>query len=118
MTDEPAPRYAIELSGSAEADIDSHIFYLLGISPDLAGTWEQDLRRTLDSLEVFPRRCPAAPEGSVFGRDVRQLLFGRGKNMCRVFFVVRDEPGEHPPAVRILRVIHASRRLSDQSDEP
>jgi plasmid stabilization system protein ParE len=117
MSDDSPHRYVIQLSEVAEADIDSHTFYLLGRSPDIAGRWAHDLQSGLDSLEVFPRRCPVAPEHSAFGYEVRQLLFGSGRGMVRVFFVVRDEPSDEPPVVHVLRLIHASRSLAADNDD-
>ncbi|MGH7997946.1 MAG: type II toxin-antitoxin system RelE/ParE family toxin, partial [Brasilonema sp.] len=37
-----------------------------------------------------PRRCTLAVEHEIFPEEVRQLLYGKSKNIYRVLFTIRD----------------------------
>jgi hypothetical protein len=60
-----------------------------------------------------PRRCALAVEHEVFSDEVRQLLYGKSKNIYRILFTIRDD------TVYILYVRHSSQALltSDEVDE-
>ncbi|HEY9608185.1 MAG TPA: hypothetical protein V6C93_02410 [Allocoleopsis sp.] len=42
------------------------------------------------TLQEKPRRCALAVEHEIFPEEVRQLLYGKFKNMYRVLFTIRD----------------------------
>jgi hypothetical protein len=42
------------------------------------------------TLQQKPRRCALAVEHEIFPEEVRQLLYGKSKNIYRVLFTIRD----------------------------
>ncbi|NEP79825.1 MAG: type II toxin-antitoxin system RelE/ParE family toxin [Okeania sp. SIO3C4] len=48
------------------------------------------------SLEIFPNRCPIAPESADIGREIRQLIYKKH----RILFVVTGQ------VVQVLRIRH------------
>jgi plasmid stabilization system protein ParE len=53
----------------------------------------------------LPSICSIAPESDYFGREIRQLLYGKRPQKYRVLFEFRDD------RVVVLRVRHSSRRF-------
>jgi plasmid stabilization system protein ParE len=98
--------FHVEVSDIADAEADQAYLWLSQRSPELAGRWYQGLLAAYESLSEFPTRCPLAPENELFPDvEVRQLLYGRGRNAYRVLFCIID-----PQTVRILHVRSAARR--------
>jgi len=98
--------YQIEVSDTADAEAEEAYLWLLRLSPDLAGRWYQGLLDAFQSLAELPRRCAVAPENALFPDvEVRQLLYGGGRNVYRILFCILE-----PDTVRILHVRHAARR--------
>jgi hypothetical protein len=42
-------------------------------------------------LTHHPTRCPRAPESDRFPEDIRELLYGKGKNKYRILFTIRNQ---------------------------
>ena len=74
----------------------------------MAGRWFNRMEAALETLQVMPRRCPAAPESAFFEQEIRQLLV----NPYRVPFTITASE------VHVLHVRHASRRWLGEVDEP
>jgi hypothetical protein len=56
----------------------------------------------------MPRRCPIAREDAFFSQEIRQLLYGQGKQTYRILFtVLEDQP---VPTVRIVHIRHAAQK--------
>jgi plasmid stabilization system protein ParE len=89
----------------AEVEIEEGFQWLSDQSPDRAATWVAGLRKAIDSLRTFPRRCPVAPESAEFGEEVRVLLYGkrRSRNAYRVLFSIRGD------TIHVLGLRHAAR---------
>ena len=102
--------YRVEVSEPAEAEIDSAYLWMLQRSPGRAATWHDGLLRAIGTLDMMPTRCPLARESARFDREIRQLLYGRGRSAYRILFTIieSDSAGE-PALVRILHVRHSSR---------
>ena len=45
----------------------------------------------------MPRRCAIAREDTFFSKEIRQLLYGQGKQTYRILFTVLEE--QHVPTV-------------------
>ncbi len=45
---------------------------------------------TTATLQEKPQRCSLAIEHEIFSEEVRQLLYGKAKNLYRVLFTIRD----------------------------
>ena len=54
------------------------------------------------TLQEKPQRCSLAIENEIFPEEVRQLLYGKSRNLYRVLFTVRDI------TVSVLYVRHSS----------
>ncbi len=111
--DEQHLAYSIRFTERAQRDIDSATLRLAETSsPMLAVEWREGLYLALESLALFPRRCPIAPEK--FNFEVRQTLHRRSKSTSayRILFTLKGE-GENSldsPTVFILHIRHASSR--------
>ncbi|MEG3899622.1 MULTISPECIES: hypothetical protein [unclassified Microcoleus] len=53
----------------------------------------------------MPKRCPIARENQYFSKEIRQLLYGKGRNSYRIIFTIAES--EDVSAVRILHIRHA-----------
>jgi plasmid stabilization system protein ParE len=108
--------YHIEISSVAEAEVDS-AFLLLSqtTSPEKARQWYEGLLKAIESLSEMPKRCPVARENQYFSQEIRQLLYGRGRNSYRILFTIleSDEAGK----VRILHIRHAAQKTLGESQE-
>lgn len=89
-------RYCIEISSVAEAEADNAFLRLSQfISPDKARQWYDGLLRAIKSLSQMPKRCPIARENKYFSQEIRQLLYGRGRDSYRILFTIVE--GEEYP---------------------
>ncbi|WP_107806395.1 helix-turn-helix domain-containing protein [Nodularia spumigena] len=59
-------------------------------------------RNAIATLQENPRRCNLAVEHEIFPEEVRQLLYGKSKNIYRLLFTIRDT------TVYILYVRHSA----------
>lgn len=108
--------YRIEFSDEAEAELDAAYLFLSNQDPDQAIRWYKDIHSAISTLSQFPRRCPLAFENEQYPtNEVRQLLYGKGRNIYRILFTVFEEEQE----VRVLHVYHGARqtRLTAPEDE-
>jgi plasmid stabilization system protein ParE len=102
--------YQVELSEPAEAEADSAYLWMLQRSPERAATWYDGFLRAIQTLDTMPTRCPLARESARFNREIRQLLYGRGRNAYRILFTITDlDSTDEAALVRILHVRHSSR---------
>ena len=79
-----------------------------------AENWYAGLNRAIESLDTFPRRFVLAPESDLLGGNVRQMLYGTGRNTYRVLYRVIEPQGEYAGIVRILRLRHVSQQRLDE----
>lgn len=108
--------YRIDISEAAEAEIDAAYLWISRRSPEWAGRRHAGLLRAIESLAEMPRRCPLARERGCFDQEVRQLLYGRGRNTYRILFAI-DEGNDGEPTVRVLHVRHAAQRALGEAGE-
>jgi plasmid stabilization system protein ParE len=95
--------YDVVVEPQAWLDIDDACRWLARQSPRAAARWFNGLLVVRNSLAQFPARCPIARDFSTPTLEVRQLLYGRGRNVYRILFVIEEQE------VRILHVRHGSR---------
>jgi plasmid stabilization system protein ParE len=109
-------RYDIEISSVVEAEADSAFLRLSQVvSPAKASQWYSGLLQAIESLSQMPKRCPLARENEYFSQEIRQLLYGRGRNSYRILFTIVE--GQDMSTVRILHIRYASQRtLGEESD--
>jgi len=111
-------KYCIEISSMAEAEADSAFLRLSQITSLVkANQWYSGLLQAIESLSQMPKRCPLARENKYFSQEIRQLLYGRGRNSYRVLFTILE--GQGMSTVRILHIRHASQQtIGEDPEEP
>lgn len=108
--------YRIEISSVAEAEADSAFVWMSQVtSPERASQWYEGLLKAIETLSMMPKRCPKASEDEYFTKEIRQLLYGRGRNSYRVLFTIVE--GEEVSTVRILHIRHAVQQTLGKSQE-
>ena len=95
--------HRVVIQPDAEAEVESALTFIAQRSPAGAARWFDGLRQAVDTLERFPTRCGVAPESAHFDVEIRQLLYGRGRNKYRILFTIRGSE------VHVLHVRHAPR---------
>jgi plasmid stabilization system protein ParE len=100
----------------AEAEADNAFLQSAQItSLARANQWYSGLLQAIESLSQMPKRCPLARENSYFSQEIRQLLYGKGRNIYRILFTVLDE--EESPTVRILHILRAVQQTLGENPE-
>lgn len=104
--------YRVDVSETAEVEIDRIYLWILRRSPERASVWYEGFLREIESLSEMPRRCPLSRDDHGYAGEVRQLLYGRARNAYRVIFSIieSDDPSQES-IVRVLHVRHAMREL-------
>lgn len=65
----------------------------------------------------MPKRCSLARENKHFSREIRYLLYGRGRNLYRILFTILE--GQHVSTVRILHIRHGTQQtLGEDIEDP
>ena len=75
-------------------------------SPTVAARWYNGLIQKIETLRLYPTRCPLAAENDKFDEEIRELLYGRGGKRVhrhRIIFTIRED------TVHILYVRHTAR---------
>ncbi len=103
-----AATFRIEITPTAERDIEAIWDYIAQDSPENASVFLGVLESQFDTLERFPERCPLILENEILGTSYRHLLYGRYRTIFRI----------GGKAVIILRVIHGSRLLDESLFTP
>ncbi len=77
--------YRLRVTARAVADADeAHAWIVEHLSPAQAERWYQGLFKQMETLTRQPTRCPRAAESDKFREELRELLYGKRKNKCRV----------------------------------
>jgi hypothetical protein len=63
----------------------------------------------------MPKRCPLARENEYFSQEIRQLLYGRGRNSYRILFTILE--GTEVSIVRILYIRHSAQQILGENPE-
>lgn len=105
--------FQVRTAKTADAQIEAAYLWLREYNPDYADQWFRGLMDTIASLQEKPRRCALALEHEVFSEEVRQLFYGKSKNIYRILFTIRKD------TVYVLYVRHSSQALlvADEIDE-
>jgi plasmid stabilization system protein ParE len=92
--------YRVVIMPSAESEIENAYQWMLTYQPPRATEWIRGLFETISSLSDMPARCGIAYESRFFHKEVRQLLFGTGRDGYRILFVIDNDE------VQVLYVRH------------
>jgi plasmid stabilization system protein ParE len=102
----------VAISIRAEQEASRAYAWISERNPVRAEHWFRALHAVLLSLRVFPERCPRAPEGKRFGKEIRQVMLGE----YRVLFRIEED------RVLIIHVRHGAmaqlRRTDIDGDGP
>jgi plasmid stabilization system protein ParE len=105
-------KYQVIIQPSAEQGIKEAYYWVSNYSPRNARSWLEGLHQAILSLEQMPLRCSLALENNFFEEEIRQLLYGKGKNIYRILFTVTEK------TVEILFVRHSAQQpLLPEDDE-
>ncbi len=77
--------------------------YIAADNPQRAVTWLKEIEVKVMKLDCFSQSHSYARENEAHSLELRQLVFGRGRNKYRVIFTVREID------VVVLDIRHASR---------
>ncbi|MBE9017475.1 type II toxin-antitoxin system RelE/ParE family toxin [Chroococcidiopsidales cyanobacterium LEGE 13417] len=101
--------YRIEISSVAEGEVDSAFLRISQIASfEKARQWYEGLLRAIESLSQMPKRCPLAREDRYFSQEIRQLIYGKGRNSYRILFTIIEN--NEVATVRILHIRHAAQQ--------
>lgn len=101
--------YRIEISSVAEAEADGAFLWFSQVADiQRAKLWYDGLLQAIASLSTRPKRCSLARENAYFSKEVRQLLYGKGRSSYRILFTIVENNDES--IVRILHIRHASQK--------
>ncbi|AFZ26052.1 plasmid stabilization system protein [Cylindrospermum stagnale PCC 7417] len=105
-------KYQIIIQPAAQRAIEEAYLWFSNFSHRKARTWLEGLYKSILSLEKMPSRCSLAFENNFFDSEIRQLIYGKGRNSYRILFTIVDD------TVQILFVRHAAQKpMIDESDE-
>lgn len=97
-------KYQVIIQPEAEEGIKQAYFWVSNYSPRQARNWLEGLHRAILSLEQMPLRCSLAFENNFFESEIRQLVYGKGRNAYRILFTVTEK------TTQILFVRHSAQR--------
>ncbi|AVQ70310.1 MAG: type II toxin-antitoxin system RelE/ParE family toxin [Microcystis aeruginosa K13-05] len=107
--------FQVEITPTATAQIEKAYRWYRGYNAEFADRWFRGLMNAIATLQEKPTRCALALEQTIFlPKEVRQLFYGKGKNVYRVLFTIRDS------TVYVLYVRHSAQApltLEDIEDE-
>ncbi|MFM6325044.1 MAG: type II toxin-antitoxin system RelE/ParE family toxin [Microcystis panniformis] len=83
--------FQVEITPIAEIQIEKAYRWYRERNPEFADRWFRELMNTIATLQEKPQRCALAVEHEIFPEEVRQLLYGKAKNVYRVLFAIRDD---------------------------
>jgi plasmid stabilization system protein ParE len=105
-------RFRVEISRSAETDLEELYLRVTGGAPHRGRAWFNGLERAILSLDRHPERCPIALESLDPTNPVRVLHYGRKPHVYRAFFTIDRAARE----VRVVHVRHGARQAPDAKD--
>lgn len=104
--------FRVSISPTALADIEALFLSQAENSPAHAAAWLLGLEKATESLSELPWRCSLAYESHAFDMEVRQMLFGTGRDKYRVLYTVEGDE------VRIHHVRNTRQQPLEQDDFP
>lgn len=108
--------YQIKIASIAESETDRAFLWISQISsPEKAKKWYEGLLKAIFSLSKMPKRCSLARENDYFSQEIRQLIYGKGKNSYRILFTILEN--QELPVVRILHIRHTSQSTLGENPE-
>lgn len=97
--------FYVEMTVTATAEAEEAHLWKLQRSAVSAAKWYNGLVDAIDSLSAYPERCSLAPESETFGKEIRQLMYGKHQGTWRILFEVRGD------TVYVLHIRHGRQQL-------
>lgn len=94
--------FQVEITPIAEKQIEQAYLWYRERNANFADRWFRGLMNRISTLQEKPQRCALAIEHEIFPEEVRQLLYGKSKNVYRVLFTVRSN------FVHVLYIRHSA----------
>jgi plasmid stabilization system protein ParE len=109
-------KYQVEISSVAESEADRAFLSLSQrASTEIATRWYEGLLQAIASLSQMPKRCPLARENQYFSQEIRQLIYGQGRNAYRILFTIQEN--QQLSIVRIIHIIHSAQQTLGQNPD-
>ena len=105
-------RWNVFVELPAQRDIAEARLWLAEREPDAAERWFNSIYNTIGSLEIFPERCPLAPESKPLNAEIREIFHGRRQHKYRILFTVSGND------VHVLHVRHGARLTFGETPPP
>jgi len=102
--------HAITIFPRAMADIRAAVAWRSQGSVSAGARWHAGLLATIRTLANNPERCPLADEATDLGLELRELLYGRRRNVYRILFTIDGQ------TVNVLRVRHSAQNRLTPGD--
>jgi plasmid stabilization system protein ParE len=96
-------RWNVIVELPAQQDIAECRLWIAARDAEAADRWFDSIYNTIGSLELFPERCPLAPEGKFLNSEIREIFHGRRQYKYRILFTVKENE------VHVLHVRHGAR---------
>lgn len=96
-------RWNVIVELPAQQDIAEACLWIAEYDVEAANRWFASLYEDIGSLEMFPERCPLAPESKFLNREIREIFHGRRQYKYRILFTMKRSE------VHIVHVRHGSR---------
>jgi len=105
-------KYQVIIQPAVQEAIEETYLWFSNDSSRKARIWLEGLYKAILSLENMPSRCSFAFENDFFDKEIRQLVYGKGRNAYWILFTIVNN------SVEILFVRHAAQKpMIDKSDE-
>lgn len=105
-------RWNVIMELPAQLDIAEARAWIEERNPRAADRWFNSIYDTIGSLEVFPERCPLAPESRFLSAEIREIFHGRRQHKYRILFTVSENK------VHVLHVRHGARLTWGEEPPP
>ncbi|MDJ0729760.1 MAG: type II toxin-antitoxin system RelE/ParE family toxin [Crocosphaera sp.] len=102
--------FKVEITPIAEGQIEKAYNWYRKVNEAFADQWFKGLMNKIATLQEMPQRCALAIENDIFSEDVRQLLYGKNKNIYQVLFTIREH------TVYILYIRHSAQNPLTKND--
>ena len=99
--------YRVEFDPRALDQIEAVYERIAEHAPQAAARWYAGVFKKVESLKSFPRRCPVAPESRSIGAEVRELLYGKRRQVYRILYGIHDD------VIYIYEIWHSSHGSSN-----
>ena len=103
--------YKLAITRQADNDADRGYDWLVKSSPSRAAKWYRGLLAAMESLRENPLQHGFAPEREILHVELRQMLYGKRRNVFRILYTVDAD------TVVILHIRHAAQQLLSELPE-